>query len=149
MGKIATVALAVAMSLTLGGCTMWKEPKVATWKNTTSVEAMERLLWQEIAAKNWVEVEARLASNFTASSAEGVLDKAQTIARWKALPVGEVSMGEFAVTDNGDTTVVTYNVARAGGAPERRLSVWQKQKDGWVMVAQAEGTAAVQRALVR
>jgi hypothetical protein len=136
MKVVMAVALAVGM---LGACTMWKEAKVSTWKNTTSVEAMERLLWKEVAAGNWVEVEAHLASNFTASTAEGVLDKTQTIARWKTLPKGEPALGDFAVSDHGETTVVTYTLARGGAAPERRMSVWQKHKDGWSMAAQAEG----------
>ena len=139
------VITVIALALTLSACTMWKEPKVATWKNTTSVEAMERLLWQEVKAGNWVEVEAHLASNFTASTAAGVLDKQQTIARWKANPMVDIAIGEVAVTDNGETTVVTYTVSPATGATERRMSVWQKQKEGWVMIAHAEGAAAIQR----
>lgn len=145
MRRLVIVAvMAVGVASLLGGCTMWKEPKVATWKNTTSVEAMERLLWQEIQAGNWVEVEARLASNFTASTAEGVLDKAQTIARWKSWPRAAAALGEVAVTDNGETTVVTYNYASPAGGPSRRVSVWQKQKDGYVLIAHAEGGLAPQ-----
>ena len=121
---------------------MWKEPKVSAWKNTTSVEAMERLLWQEMKAGNWVEVEAHLASNFTMSTAGGVLDKPQTIAHWKGERPGDAALGEFAVTDHGATTVVTYTVAVANGPLERRVSVWQKQKEGWVMITHAEGEAA-------
>lgn len=136
------VIVVAALVLSLSACTMWKEPKVDTWKNTTSVEAMERLLWQEIKTGNWVEVEAHLASNFSDSTAGGVLDKGQTIARWKS-QTGDVALGEFAVTDHGSTTVVTYTWAKAGGPVERRVSVWQKQKEGWVMVAHAEGDAAV------
>ena len=135
------LGIIVALAVGLSACTMWKEPKVATWKNTTSVEAMERLLWQEIAKGNWVEVEAHLASNFSATTAAGVLDKQQTITRWKALPKSEVALGEFAVTDHGNSTVVTYTWAKANGPLERRRSVWQKQKTGWVMVAHAEGDA--------
>lgn len=138
MHLVAVAGLVVALS----ACTMWKEPKVATWKNTTSVEAMERLLWQEIAAGNWVEVEAHLASNFSNSMAGGVLDKNQTIAHWKAEKPANVALGEFAVTDHGSATVVTYTWAKGDGPLERRMSVWQKQKEGWVMVAHAEGDTA-------
>ena len=133
------VAAALTGVLVLGACTLWKEPKVSTWKNTTSVEAMERLLWQEVAAQNWVEVEAHLAANFTMSTAGSVLDKPQAIARWRAMPKAEVALGEFAVTDHGATTVVTYTLAVADGPLERRVSVWQKQKEAWVMIAHAEG----------
>jgi hypothetical protein len=137
-GIIAAVALAVALSLGLSACTIWKEPKVATWKNTTSVEAMERLLWQEVAAGNWVEVEARLASNFTASTREGVLDKAALLSRLRRFQGVEASLGEFTVTDNGDTTVLHY-VATVPGGQRRHTSVWQKQKDGWVLIGHADG----------
>jgi len=144
MRRLMLIAVVAAVALGLSACTIWKEPRVATWKNTTSVEAMERLLWQEIQAGNWVEVEARLASNFTASTAEGVLDKQQMIARWKSWPRAQAALGEFAVTDNGETTVVTYNYASGAGVAGRRLSVWQKQKDGYVLIAHAEGGAAPQ-----
>jgi hypothetical protein len=139
---VAVSLLSLVVATVLSACTMWKEPKVSTWKNTTSVEAMERLLWQEVRAGNWLEVEAHLASNFSMTTAGGVLDKQQTIARWKAMPQAEASLGEFAVTDHGDTTVVTYTATAAGGAPERRMSVWQKHKEGWVMIAHAVGQAA-------
>lgn len=141
MRRAMQLAVVVGLAVGLSACTMWKEPKVATWKNTTSVEAMERLLWQEIGAGNWAEVEAHLAANFSNSMAGGVLDKRQTIEHWKAEKPADVALGEFAVTDHGSATVVTYTWAKANGPLERRMSVWQKQKEGWVMVAHAEGDA--------
>ncbi|HUS18866.1 MAG TPA: nuclear transport factor 2 family protein [Terriglobales bacterium] len=145
VGMMAAGALSVMLSAGLSGCTMWKEPKVSTWKNTTSVEAMERLLWDEIKAGNWVEVEAHLASNVTSSTSEGVLDKAALIARLKRFQGVESSLGEFTVTDNGDTTVVHY-VATVPGGQRRHTSVWQKQKQGWVMIAHADGVPMGQAA---
>ena len=136
------LVIIAALALSLSACTMWKEPQVSTWKNTTSVEAMERLLWKEVAAQNWVEVEAHLASNLTDSTSAGVLDKAQTVARWRAAKISDHPLGEFSVTDHGGTTVVHYTATVGSGAPERHMSVWQKHKEGWVMVAHAEGTVA-------
>lgn len=147
MRRSGNVVVIVALAVSLSACTMWKEPKVSTWKNTTSVEAMERLLWQEIKAGNWVEVEAHLASNFTYATQTGVYDKAQTLERWRKTTY-DYSLGEFAVTDSGDSTVLTYRVvmtytgASGGIAPKpldhRRMAVWQKQKEGWVMIALAD-----------
>ncbi|HUQ50098.1 MAG TPA: DUF4440 domain-containing protein [Terriglobales bacterium] len=142
------------MLLMVSGCTIWKEPKVATWKNTTSLEAMERLMWQEVKAGNWLEVEGHLASNFKNTTPAGVLDKAQTLAEWKKQSGNDFSLGEFLVTDNGETAVVTYTASVSGagagaasgaasgsgmgkGMQFRVMSVWQKQKSGWLMIAQS------------
>jgi hypothetical protein len=148
---VVNIAVLAGVAALGGGCTMWKEPKVSTWKNTTSVEAMERLLWKEVAAQNWVEVEAHLASNFTYSTHEGVYDKAQTLERLKKSSY-DYMLGEFNVSDSGETTVASYRVvmtptgAVAGIAPKpqerRRMAVWQKQKSGWAMIALADADLA-------
>jgi ketosteroid isomerase-like protein len=56
------------------------------------------------------------------------------------------SLGEFQVTSHGDTAVVTYlSVFRykdpsgniVGPVTYRQTSVWQQQKSGWVLIANA------------
>jgi len=36
---------------------------------------------------------------------------------------------------NRDTFVVTYTIALHGTSPERRMTVWQQQKKGWMAIA--------------
>ena len=145
MRRIWIVSLMV-VSFSLTGCSMWGKPKVETWKNTTSVEAMERLLWQEIKAGNWIEVEAHLASNYTSTTPSGVWDKSQTIDQWKKLALTDFSLGDFNIVSHGETTVVNYTLTMGGTASgrampatlKRRVAVWQKQKSGWVIISEAD-----------
>jgi hypothetical protein len=129
---------------------MWSQPKVSTWKNTTSIEQFERLLWQEIKAGNWLEVESHLASQYTNTSDLGVMDKTQTLAQLKKLALTDYSIGDVNVTSHGDTAIITYIATvqgTRGCAPfnseqHRRMSVWQQHKSGWVVIAQSDLGAA-------
>lgn len=137
------ITAAVLLSFLLTSCTAYKAPQHATWKNTTSVEEMERLYWQAIKDKDWINVEAHTASSYKRVAAGGVTDKQQTIEFYKSMNLLEYSLGEFEVTDHAGTTTVSYlanatfevNGQRTVGAKYRVLSVWQKQKNGWVMIA--------------
>jgi hypothetical protein len=122
---------------------MWAEPKVATWKNATGVEAFERLLWQEVKAKNWLEVEAHLASNFVYQDQQGRQDKQKFLSDLKETNLTDYTIGDLEVTANGTEAVVTYSAQFAGtfqgkglpSGPVRIMTVWQQQKSGWVAVA--------------
>jgi ketosteroid isomerase-like protein len=138
------VAILIA-SLALCACTTWKEPRHATWKNTTSVEAMEQLYWQAVKDKDWAAVEAHTASNYSYMAPSGVSDKAKILETYKKLDRLEFSLGDFQVTDHGETTVVTYTAVASyvyegkalGPTKFRNMTVWQKQKSGWQMIAGA------------
>jgi len=137
------ITAAVLLTLLLASCTAYKAPKHATWKNTTSVEEMERLYWQAIKDKDWINVEAHTASSYKHVAAGGIMDKQQTIDFYKSMNLLEYSLGDFEVTDHAGTTTVSYlanatfevNGQRTVGAKYRVLSVWQKQKNGWSMIA--------------
>ena len=142
------VAAALAFFL-LTSCSAYRVPKHATWKNTTSVEQMERLYWQAIKDKDWMNVEAHTASAYTHVAADGVKSKQEILDFYKGLDLLEYSLGEFQVTDHAGTTTVSYlaNASfEAGGqrttARFRVLSVWQQQKNGWAMIANS--TTAIQ-----
>jgi ketosteroid isomerase-like protein len=139
------IAAIVTLSFLLSACTKWAPPKHATWKNTTSVEAMEQLYWQAVKDKDWAAVEAHTASNYSYMAPSGVSNKEQILATYKKLEKLEFSLGEFEVTDHGGTTVLTYTATasytyegRAMPATQfRNMTVWQKQKNGWQMIAGA------------
>jgi hypothetical protein len=143
---LALVTIAAISPMLLSSCTMWAPPKHATWKNTTSVEEMERLYWQAIKDKDWVNVEAHTASNYRHASAGGYYDRQQILDTYKKIALIDYSLGDFEVADHAGTTIVTYNAVvtfeldgvRKGPMKYRNMSVWQQQKDGWQMIA---GTA--------
>lgn len=137
------LALIATISLLLSGCTMWKAPKEATWKNTTSVEEMEKLYWRAIKEKDWQNVQSHTASMFSYSAGAAVANKEQRLEQLRALQLLEYSLGEFDVRDHGATTVVSYLATfRANGSAlsqkARFMSVWQQQKDGYVLIASSQ-----------
>src|SRR5512142_3563203 len=119
------VTAAAMLLLVLTGCTMWSEKQRPTWNSATGPETFERLLWQEIQAGNWNEVEKHLAATFKGTLSGGTFDRAGMIASWKQEQGRPVSLGEFAVEPNGDSMVVTYTAQSADGAPRRMMTVWQ------------------------
>jgi len=122
---------------------MWREHSVNTWADATGGEGLERSFWKEVKEKNWIELERHIAGNYI-SIAPGVqLDRAAALEHLRQLQLDEYSLGDFQVELNGQTMVVIYNVTMRGSSgghplpnvPLRMMSVWQRQKSGWVTIA--------------
>jgi hypothetical protein len=130
------------LALLASSCTLWKEKQPKTWQSATGPEAFEQLLWQDIQAARWAEVERRLAPTFVAIGPQQRYDRAAAMEQLKKLQVTDFAIGEVDVRPNGETTVITYVITLNGSlageplrGPLRRLSVWQKQADGWLLIA--------------
>ena len=139
-------ALAAGIALlSLSGCTMWEQKQSSAWSNATGAEQFERLLWQEIKARNWTEVERRLAPSFVEVTASGVRDREQTLERLKALGAADYSIGDLQVRPEGADMVVAYTItlrASSGGETTLRvMTVWQQVKGGWIAIAHLEASA--------
>jgi len=142
--RIAILLLILCGTLAETGC--WDQPKVSTWSNATGAEQFERLLWQEVKAKNWNEVEPRLASTFVAQTSGAWRDRAAEMEHFKALDISDYSLGEVEVHPAGADMVVTYKMNLRGsyqGQPlelkdARMITVWQQVKGGWTAVAHAD-----------
>jgi hypothetical protein len=125
----------------LAGCA--GEPKHPTWTNTTGAEQNERLMWQSIQGKDWVNVEGHLSPTFVGVTADGrMFDRAGWLQQWKSAEVREFSLGEVQVLPEGTDMKVTYifHAQAAGVAPGstaalRVVSIWQQIKTGWVLTA--------------
>ena len=145
MPKSTRVVLPLIVVLALGGCTMWKEKQPASWSSATGAEQFERLLWQEIKARNWPEVERRLGSNLVVVVPTGTRDRAAQMEFLKGLEITDYSIGEMQVTPNGNDMVVTYTMSMQGTVngepigqgPWRMLGVWQQVGTSWVAIVQA------------
>jgi hypothetical protein len=135
--------IAAVLILSVSGCTIGKEPKHQAFKNATGAEQHERLMWQAIRGKNWVDVEQHLAATFAGVDAEGKqYDRAGWVQRWKATPLRDFSMGEVTVQPNGADMVLTYELhldEGANGANKalRVVAVWQQLTKGWVLISQS------------
>lgn len=141
-------------SVLMTGCTIWGEPKTETWSNITGGEQYERLLWKEIKAKNWPEVESRLAPTFVNVDQAGAFDKTTTLEHLKQLELNDYTLGNFDVQPDGNLIVVTYTNSRHGrmaghAMPEgafRCMTVWQQGKKGWTASAHSETAITPQSA---
>lgn len=136
--------LIVALVLLSAGCTMWKEKQSPGWKSATGAEQFERLLWGDIQAGKWTDVEKHLGGTFVASLPIGTRDRAGAIEYWKKQGISQLSLGDFATQSNGNDIIVTYTAQLAGSAaPLRMMTVWQQTKGGdWIAIAHAESSSS-------
>jgi hypothetical protein len=141
-----TLALMALLGLSLSACTLWPEKKNPGWNHATGIEQFERLYWQELQKRNWKEIEARTASNFTHTSATGVKNKQQTLATYQRYPLIEHSLGDFEIVSHGDTAIAHFTALFSyqdetgktiGPVRNRVMTVWQQHKSGWVVVAKS------------
>jgi hypothetical protein len=137
----------LAAALLLQACTVWREhPGISKWTDATGGEGLERSFWKEVKAKRWNELEHHIASNYVAISPQGGrLDKAAALAQLQQLQLDDYTLGDVQGEMNSDTFVVTYTVAMRGTfggqplptEPLRMMTVWQKEKAGWMAIAQS------------
>jgi len=137
-----TVVVLSAVMLT--GCTMWREHEVSDFKDATGGEGLERSFWKQVKAKRWNAVEGRLASNFVSlTPEEGRLDRGAALSHLQHLQLNEYALGNLQTELNSETLVVTYAITMRGtfdgqplpADPVRMMTVWQKQKSGWMVIA--------------
>jgi hypothetical protein len=127
----------------LAGCTMWREHAVNSWQDATGGEGLERSFWKDVKAQRWDELGRHVASNYVSVVPQGRLDWAAALAQLQQLHLDDYSLGDFQVEWNGRTLVVTYTIAMRGSLngqpipadPVRMMTVWQRQKSGWLAIA--------------
>jgi uncharacterized protein DUF4440 len=140
--RLAVIVLSATMLL--AGCTMWHEHQVSNFNDATGGEGLERSFWKEVKAKRWNELERHLASNYVSvTPEEGRFDKAAALAHLQQVQLDEFTLGDLQTELNTDTLVVTYAISMRGtfagqslpADPIRMMTVWQKQKAGWMAIA--------------
>jgi hypothetical protein len=128
----------------LAGCTMWREHQVTEFKDATGGEGLERSFWKEVKAKHWNALEGHLAGNYVSfTPEEGRFDRASMLAHLQKVQLDDFSLGDLQTELNTETLVVTYAITMRGtfagqplpSGPVRMMTVWQKQKTGWVAIA--------------
>ena len=128
----------------LAGCTMWREHEVTDFKDATGGEGLERSFWKQVKAKRWNALEGHLASNYVfTTSEEGRLDRAAALAHLQKIQLDEYTLGDLQTELNTETLIVTYAITMRGTIagqplpvePVRMMTVWQKQKAGWMEIA--------------
>jgi Domain of unknown function (DUF4440) len=129
--------------ISLSGCAVYAEHPAKAIDDATGGEGFERAFWQDIQKQNWKDLNSHIASNFVYVTPNGRYERADALQRFEQFQLQEFSIGDLISEMNRDTFVVTYTIVlrgtRAGqtlnGQPERRMTVWQQQKRGWVAIA--------------
>ena len=117
-------------------CSMWSEKKHPGWRQASGGEQLERLLWESVRHQDWQSVETHLAPAFAGVVDGRTLDRDGTLAYLKGTDVKAFTLSDVHVTPNADTMTVTYLLTpQNGGKATRRMTVWQRQKSGWIAIA--------------
>ena len=111
-------------------------------------ENLERQMADDIKAKNWIAVEAKIADGFQSVHPDGVRDRAGEIALLKQMNFGNFTLSNFKSTTIGDNIVVTFTMTVAETIDSKRLpakaayrlSVWKKGPNGWQWISHANLT---------
>jgi hypothetical protein len=135
--------LALMLAIVCAACTVYGDHPARSFTDATGGEALERVFWKNVAARNWPEVERVLASNYSGVASGGNLDRAAALDQYRQWQLKDYSIGDLKTELNGDTIVVTYTVTLRGkagsdplpSAPQHMMTVWQQQKTGWVEIA--------------
>ncbi|PYJ60879.1 MAG: nuclear transport factor 2 family protein [Verrucomicrobia bacterium] len=114
-------------------------------QTTNDGEKMEKQIWEDIKAKNWNAVDAKIAEGFQSVHPDGARDRTGEITLIKNLDVGQVTFNDFRSTMSGDNIVVSYMISvqetidleRLPTKPTPRLSVWKKGTHGWQWICHA------------
>jgi hypothetical protein len=133
-------SIALLLLTLLCGCTIWPQ-RTAAWSNATGAEQFERLWWQAVKDKNWNEVEQRLSGTYAAQIEGKTVDREQMLERLRQLAISDFSLGDVSVQPSGDATVISYSLDLRSSTGEQHIammSVWQRQKRGWVQIAHSE-----------
>src|SRR3984893_19046687 len=105
--------LLVSMML-VSACSFYGEHPARTLSEATGGEGLERVLWKNVQAANWVEVERALASNYAGVTPSGTLDRSATIEQYRGWQLKDYALGDLKTEMNGTTFVVTYTITLNG-----------------------------------
>ena len=140
MLRAGAVLSVLSVLIMFNGCTVYGEHPVLTIADATGGIGFEQGFWHDIQAQNWNLLEQHIAGNFVYVTPTGRLERVAAIEEIEKMRVSDYSIGDITTEMNGDTFVVTYTITLHGGSgfpkpPQRRMSVWQKQKAAWVIIA--------------
>src|SRR5512140_2470917 len=69
----------VLLFLPATGCTMWNEKPVKAWSSATGGEHLERLFWDTVKAKDWIELEKHVSPSFVYVGPSGINEKPEAM----------------------------------------------------------------------
>ena len=129
---------------------MWPDKPIHAWNSATGGEHFERLFWDTIKDKSWLELEQHISPDFVYVGPSGIHEKLEALEWFQKLQIKDLTLGEMTVHPNGgDVMVVTYIAhldATSNGKPLsskefRMTSTWQNINKKWLMIARAHTPA--------
>ena len=149
LALLAAFALLAALALILTGCSIrGRTPRNPIWSATGPDSAVQGF-WQSVKAKDYATLERHISTNFAGQTPTARLDKTQLLARLRAMDLQTYTITDLQSRPEGADFVVTYTLMLDGstgeyptGKPLHMLSIWQQQKRGMSLIAQAEITPA-------
>ena len=121
---------------------------LAEQKPSSSLVQGEKLVhkfWADIKTGDIAAIEKYMAKGFQSVHQDGTRTREQEIELIKGLYLGEYTLSNFKVTQNGPVILATYLVSvketingkRLSSEPAPRLSIFLKKDDGWKWIAHA------------
>jgi len=112
---------------------------------STLGENLVRQLWVDMKKPDMEMIKKKIAEGFQSVHQYGANNREQEIELIKGLKLGEYSLSNFQITQNGPVIVATYFVSveetingkRLSKKPAPRLSVFLKTDSGWQWIAHA------------
>jgi hypothetical protein len=137
------ISLTLTVLITCSGCTVYPEHPIKAISQATGGEGFERAFWKEVQAQDWKDVGSHLSSNFMYVTPRGRWERSAAFDHIQTLRIQDYAISDMSTEMNRDTFVVSYTIVLHGtsqagplpGAPERRMTVWQQQKKGWMAIA--------------
>ena len=108
-------------------------------------ENLYRQFLSAIAGQNWSAVEAMIAPSFQSVHSDGIRDRIAELALIKGVNLGTYTLHDFKVTKADNHLIVTSWISieetidgeRLSTKSSPRLSVWDKNPNGWQLIALA------------
>ena len=139
------ILISLTLTVLVGclACTVYPQRPIKAFSQATGGEGFERAFWKEVQAQDWKDVGSHLASNFMYVTPRGRWERAAAFDHIQTLRVQDYAISDMSTEMNRDTFVVSYTIVLHGtsqagalpAAPERRMTVWQQQKKGWMAIA--------------
>src|SRR5579863_10111628 len=102
------------IALTLTACSLWSQSKNPSWNSATGAEQFEKLMYKALKDKNWIDLESHLSSNFVYLTADGKMDKDQTMQMMRKADIKDFTLGDFTTTPSGNDIICTYTLTMKG-----------------------------------
>ena len=115
-------------------------------------EKLEKQFWADLKSLNLKSLEKTIATEFQSIHPDGARNRNQELELIKKLKLGNYTISGLKTTYQGDTIVVTYEIAAEENIDDKhlsrkatpRLSIWKKNQNQYQLIAHANLNPLVQ-----